>query len=190
MSKFKGLMIDLETLDNITTAMVTQIAAVPFDIDTGEKGEELNVHVKWDKGQEYATIGADTTLWWFNQSPEAISRVYSKDINRVSISNALQKLSEHINEHCEQGAIVYCHNTFDAPILNYHFKMNNKPTPYGFRDFEDLRGIARRAIKYGWDYPEINPEYVSHDAVDDCHKQIDWVVDAEKFLGGLICGQQ
>ena len=62
------VMLDLETLDTKTTAVFPSLAAIPFDIETGEMRKPFYQKITIQSALGIGlTIGADTIQWWMSQ---------------------------------------------------------------------------------------------------------------------------
>src|SRR5690606_26070543 len=81
----RAIMLDLETLSSAPDAAITQIAAVVFNLDTGEIGPDFDVLVKSGPGR----VERSTALWWMQQkgASEFAARVEKEGIE---LGEALQ----------------------------------------------------------------------------------------------------
>ena len=68
------IMVDIETLDTVQSAVVLSIGAVAFDPHTKELGEKFYVEFTTDLQAQQRlgrTISADTVTWWMQQGAAA-----------------------------------------------------------------------------------------------------------------------
>ena len=92
---FKHIMLDLETLDTASSAVVISIGAVAFDPETNALGDKFYVEMTEDIAAQQAhgrTISGDTVRWWMQQN-EAARRVFSESIDGVDRANTREALS-------------------------------------------------------------------------------------------------
>ena len=157
----KDLMLDIETLDTRSTAVIVQIGAVYFDRYTGEIGDTFLVNVN-HMGQKSLgfTVGAETLEWWDTQEKTWIT-------DTKEIKPALKEFAQF----AEKAKRVWCHATFDAQILiDAYTRLDMKP-PFHYtatrdiRTLQDLSGIAERIT---------TKAKKTHNALDDCIYQVEY----------------
>lgn len=175
----KDVMIDLETWNNTSDAVVVQIGACYFDRDTKEIGKEFEIHVDaTTEIQRGFTIGADTLYWWFTQSSAAQRLAMGNERSR-KLSMAAWRAFNHFLKGAES---IWSHGSFDFPIVNTHMKKLGIVPAYKYwagkdlRTLVDLAGIDHRA------YKKKAGVGVLHNALDDCKIQVDYAVDAMRRL--------
>lgn len=190
MSRFDCAMLDIETMDNVPTAKVVQIALVPFDTDiSGEfvySTEPFVEKIEW-KDQFYATESEETMTWWERQNPEIFDDVFNKGF-RDHMSVALESLKAYCAETLMRGYKVYCHSSFDQPIMNFHSRNVGVDLPWNpFSQVVDLRTLERtaRKMEVGYSRPP-RDESKSHDALYDCIYQIQYLAEIRKTLGVIV----
>lgn len=91
----KHIMLDLETLDTASSAVVISIGAVAFDPETNALGDKFYVEMTEDTAAQQArgrTISGDTVRWWMQQDVQA-KRVFSESIDGVDRANTSEALS-------------------------------------------------------------------------------------------------
>lgn len=163
-------MVDLETMSTNPTAAIISIAAVEFDIKTGETGRQFyrNVSLK-SSMQNGLTIDGDTIEWWLKQSKEAISVLFD---NQVGLIQALINFNEFYAGY-ERVWANPC--SFDFPILENAYRSNGSESPFSYKlrrdlkTFMDLTGTSSKDIPF---------KGVEHNALDDCLHQIKLTVVA------------
>ncbi len=185
MTKEKDLyidvMLDIETLGNGITPVVTQISAVAFNAMTGELLEkgEFNAFINPSTGVKMGLkCDGSTVDWWLTQRPEAINRVLVKSITEgLDIQQVLKNFYDYFRK-LENGRKVKFRvwgngATFDNRIVNTLYIMANRPMPWEFYADTDMRTIVDIAVRvFNFDKNAIEFEGLKHDAIDDCKHQI------------------
>ena len=197
MSKPKSihLMLDLETLDTTPTAHVLSAALVMFDPITGEildppSGFEDIFIFKYARRsfnsrkqqvfgldhQNGSTISAKTLLWWHNTNKQFLDEMTMVDSNHQESFNEFlidftNTMHELVNIR-ELDVNIWCTGSFDLDILKnaterYGLKWN---VPYWA--YKDVR-VARQMVET-FDLLD-EPITTTHDAFDDCLRQIKYV---------------
>ncbi|MFW5847458.1 MAG: 3'-5' exonuclease [bacterium] len=166
--KFKHLMLDLETLGNVSYSVILAIGAVEFDLDSGEYGNTFYKIINIDSCLKHDfVINGSTLKWWMQQNDEAKKELFTKE--GVDIKIVLDEFSG------------FCHNKdyevwgnsarFDAGILRDAYDKLSMPIPWDFRKERDVRTLVSFA-------PEIkeNHEFknIPHHSIFDCMNQIDY----------------
>jgi len=164
-----NVMIDIETLGNVSNSVIVSIGAVKFDIATGETGECLYQTVDIDSCLKKGMVVTGSTIrWWLSQSEEARNELING--MNVPIEGALNNLSQFI----QPTDIVWSNGLrFDISLLSDAYNLIGKPIPWEFRNERDVRTLVSFA-------PEIKrrkvEEYKSttHHALFDCILQIQY----------------
>ena len=172
----KHLMMDFETLGLTANAPIVQIGAVYFDPDTGRTYEEISIQlILGDVLAEGFTVEASTLLWWMSQSEEARGRVLTSFQGVMTARTAVSNLTEFMRE----AEVVWSHLTLDAMLLSeYQNRLGITPSiPY--HRHQDLRTLKELA---GLDLSDFPSTGVKHNALDDCHFQVQYCVAALKVL--------
>ena len=103
---------------------------------------------------------------------------YSFQLAYKSTSEKLKELQSYINNN----DIIWCHATFDIPILANLFNTFNIHIPWGYKNIRDIRTLTDLAqldlTQYNW------LQEKTHDAIDDCKFQIKYCCDAYNKLKG------
>lgn len=171
----RAIMVDIETLASGSSAAITQIAAVVFDLDTGVCAADFDILVKTGFG----TLTRETALWWMRQpaANDFATRVESKG---VDLREALLMFSGFVTAN--KGLPLFAHGApFDFPVLRTSYEAIEMAPPWGYRDELCCRGYYREL----GGVPEVPlPEgYVKHDALSDCKLQVAQLVEARRQLG-------
>jgi hypothetical protein len=178
MSKiYQDLMLDIESLGNKKDFVITQIAAVAFDRNTGKTGPEFMINIDIEDSLKNGfTVDASTILWWMEQNDEARNGIVEGQKKAVRVDHALFELRAFI-QSLEPSTLKIWGNgaTFDISALKtYYYNMGAKTLPWKHTLERDVRTIVEFApdIKAKW---LDNFEGVKHDPIADCKNQIGYV---------------
>jgi hypothetical protein len=175
----KIVMIDIETLDSLDTAVILQIAVSVYD------GESKPTLISWDidTNQRGRTISAETVKWWLEQIKNGCESPFD-GTHRVSLYTALDKLYEHI-----QGATeVWSEGSFDIRILSDAY--DSLGTDHSFRNihyraFRDLR-TAKYLIPADVYRTKLKVDPISpHNAADDCFSQMLTLINIKNYINQI-----
>lgn len=165
--EFKHLMVDIETLGTDSYAAILSIAAVEFNIMTGETGDHfyrtIDLQSCVDAGLR---IQPKTIMWWLNQSPEALK---ASTINTDNLAKVLLDFSLFCKHTPYE--IWGNSNRFDLGLLHNAYEVINMSIPWDFRKERDVRTL----VAFN---PEIKKQHqwsgTAHDPLDDCFNQISY----------------
>lgn len=186
-----NVMLDIETYGNNSNSVIVQIGAAIFDedggiIDTFKMNIDPNSSINYGMKMDISTIE-----WWMAQSDEARNSIL--DGNRFDLKIALSSFSSFIKKNYEnfhqsefdpRGVKIWCHATFDEPIMSQAYNLCSLEQPWHYRSTRDLRTLI--------DLADIDPHsynkdgVVHHDALDDCIFQIKYATDAMERLYAKI----
>jgi len=175
MEKFNHLMLDIETMGTDPYSSITCIAAVEFNIQTGETGKEFIRYISLQSCFNVGLkAGADTIMWWLEQNEQARLDLIKNE--KIDISQALLDFSEFCNNDYE----VWGNSPrFDCGLLKDAYTKCNLPICWNFRKERDLRTLV--SLK-----PDIKKNYIftgtSHNALCDCYNQIGYCVETWKNI--------
>lgn len=182
MKKFRNLMVDVECLSLDPNAHISAIAAVWFDGQTGELGDELFVVV--DPHETNGVIDAGTVAWWMGQNPQARADIFMPGTETVRLPGALRCLNNFINNYWLDDQIVtptvWQRGNMDQIWLECAYRRKGFECEIGFRWWKDQRTITDLAGQTGREWPE---GYTQHNCLDDCKVQILDLMEAAKSLG-------
>ncbi len=160
----KNVMIDLETMGNRSNSVVVSLAAVEFDLETGETGREFYKNISIESCLEAGLkIDASTLKWWFEQSKEAQTNLF---INPEPLSVVLVEFVNWL----QPDSIVWGNSArFDLGLLQNAYNSLNFNIPWNFWDERCVRTLLSF-------YPnakkEVTFDGTAHNALHDCHYQI------------------
>lgn len=178
MSKtYTDLMLDIESLGNKKDFVITQIAAVAFDRNTGKTGPEFMINIDIEDSLKNGfTVDASTILWWMEQNDEARRGITEGQKKAIRVDHALFELRAFI-QSLEPNTLRVWGNgaTFDISALKaYYYNTGAKALPWKHTLERDVRTIVEFA-------PDIKAEWVNnfqgtkHDPIADCKNQIGYV---------------
>lgn len=171
------VMIDTETLATTPDAMILQIAAVKFDPfdDYLERGitvadlPQLNLWLDLES-QPDRQLSESTLEWWSKQDPAIQAQVFG-DKNRVAFSEAIQQTHQFI---WNTGRIWAQGIQFDISLLENAYRSLDMPYSWSYWQARDSRTLL--------DLVSVNLPAATHNAIDDCFRQ---VVGVQKALAAL-----
>lgn len=158
----RDISFDLETLGTNPDCMIVSIAAVEFDILTGQIGQKFYVPIDLEHEQEGRVISGKTIKWWMDQSDEA--RSVFQDTGAKPLGVALYMLDQWFPDW--EGLKVWGNGSiFDISILDHAF---NYASPWEFWNVRDMRTIVDIASLSGqFDKRQVARAGVHHNALDD-----------------------
>ena len=167
---FTDLMLDIETFGTSYNSAVVQVAMVYFNRESGQLGQEIIVNLDvQDSISNGFEISSETLDWWEKQPREILE---SLSVNPFKLKEGLEIIKNFI--HID--SIIWCHSTFDVPILgNVFLKMGNK-LPWRYKNVRDIRTLCEQANlnldMYDWESEK------THNALSDVKFQVKYVTDA------------
>lgn len=166
----KNIMIDLETMGHNSNSAIVSIAAIPFDINTGEIAPAFVMNIDLDsclKAGLHVTAG--TVWWWLAQSDKARQGIAE---NPSSLQSVLGLFKIFLEEH-ENASLWGNSARFDLGLLENAYNILGYETPWKFWNERCLRTLSSLS-------PEIKKsitfEGTEHNPVDDCLHQIKYCV--------------
>lgn len=158
------LMIDIETMANESFSAIISLAAVEFDINTGQTGKEFYINISLQSCIDLGLIvNADTIMWWMKQSDEARKSLTG---DSVSINEALLSFSGFCNKDYQ----VWGNSArFDLGILQNAYNKAKLPICWDFRKERCVRTLVSFRPETKAYYKYIG---TAHNALADCYNQI------------------
>jgi hypothetical protein len=199
MPNFRHVMLDLETLSLRSDACIIQIAAVAFDIETGELGPRFNAYVN-ESCLEGATIGhvdvSTVGFWMRQQFSQTLGEAITDEDERRDLYEALcefnQWFADLAADTCEDDAApvvetyeeisLWSHGAgFDIPILAAAYaRALIGEVPWHYRAPRDTRTLY--ALAPGGMPRPPKDETREHDAQYDCEYQVAQVCGAWRAI--------
>jgi len=169
------VMIDIETLSTETNAVIVSIAAIKFDRNFKEGFEYEDSDKFYIKVHQQSCldlnmhVDPDTVAWWGKQEAAIRHEALDNQTDRVSIQEALSKLSDWIGRRSDSIKIWSHGDDFDTVILSSAYKTCNQLTPWKFWNTRDTRTV--------YDIFNINlmkdvAQNNKHHPLYDCSRQI------------------
>lgn len=166
------IMLDVETLGTNGSFAVTQVAFVPFDLETGEifdvdnsykYGISLSSNIKHGMN-----VNSDTLKWWIDVDAEMLKRQLS---HNGTIEECASSMTDFINKVKPDKFWATATLDYQAISLICDAAGMDNPVPFNKRlCARTVRNLWRE--KTGGVYVNAN----THDAYDDCILQI-WDLD-------------
>lgn len=169
----KHIMLDIETLDTCTTAVVVSIGAVAFNPGTRELGERLYIPLARTISYQQGigrTVSGDTMQWWMKQSPE-VRAVFSDNSNPRTLSESLTMFSDFHARNGGPEAKLWGYGVdFDNMIVGSLYGAAGVERPWSYRqnrclrtmkDMAESRGLVLHTVRSG----------THHNALDDAVTQ-------------------
>jgi hypothetical protein len=171
------LMLDIETLDTQSSAVVLSVGWVCFDeFNLGDAHEmALDIDEQLDMAR---TISGDTLKWWMGQSEMAREQAF--DPSTVYSINDLEDRLTTIIQTCGIKHVWSHGPAFDIATL----KSLMRAEPWDFRSLRDTRTLAMLAPNIA----RVKP-VTAHSAADDAVAQAKWVQAMLTSIKGLEFGQ-
>lgn len=166
-----NLMIDLETLDTRSSAVIVSIGAVVFDrksiLRTGYWILDLEEQIK--RGR---TISSQTMAWWMKQSEDARKVFTDQSSYRNSILEFHGQFSSLFNG--EELAVWGNGSDFDTAIMIDFYNRHSLVPPSGWKYYNNL---CFRSFNKWFDAKRmVKREGVHHNALDDAVYQAECVL--------------
>lgn len=177
-------MLDLETLSTSPDAHILQLALVGFDPNTGSVKE----HRTWNAmfGGLEPQLGAhhsfSTWAWHMKTAPDQFKKYFDQHRTYDNFRDILEDIwgvFKNLREK-ESPFVVWCTGTFDIDILNAACRRLGLGTPIRYHEGRDVRTV--RMLADAFELHDRNNEDVTHDAYEDCMRQIGYVTSVYRGL--------
>lgn len=190
--KIIDLMTDLETLGKYNSPVITQISAVPFNIETGEVfNDHFNEFCSPMSCVKYGLeIDADTFTWWLKQDKDTIENVLIKSIlSGNDIKAVLQNFNDFINKikakHNATEIRIYGNGVLsDIKWLESAYLAVDLSPAWSYREPSCVRSLIDNGKRFFHIDPKQDIPFtgVEHNAIDDCLHQIKYVCAIAKKM--------
>ena len=166
------IMVDIETLGVGPDATILTIGAQVFDpLGRGYDSRHYYARINIDT-QLNRSLNDSTIEWWATQPKAIRDEAFSED-DRIELSTALDELGRLI----WQSKRLWCQGPhFDCTILEHAYKSYGKALPWQYYNVRDSRTL------FGL-WTDMPKPPVTHNALEDCRRQVDLVQQTLKHLG-------
>lgn len=175
------IMVDIETLGTESDSTIFQIAAIAFDIDTGEHISTFNQIADIAKNS-FMRVDGSTIKWWLNTNKELLHDLLNKGYG--SSDSLLESFHNWLSSVADDMKNVYLWGNgilFDNKMIQHQFEDLGLKYPIYYKNDRDVRTIVELASKkLGIDEQELKARFndetlVEHNALDDVKYQINLV---------------
>lgn len=182
------VMVDLETLGVDDDAPIFQVAAVAFDIATGDVYKKFNGIINLE--DQVVAVDGNTLKWWLNTDAELLNRLINSDyaIPEFEIVDYLWEWLIDLDNGSYRNTHMWANGiSFDIVKLKKMFDRHGMTLPIRYSNERDVRTIIDLAATLsGQTDLEFKKEHqidnVKHDALDDCMSQVQQVSRAYNIL--------
>lgn len=175
MKDFEHVMLDIETLGTNPGELVLSIAAVPFDIETGETGQAFYERIDADSAMSIGLkMNFDTLKWWLSTDNNELLKLLS---GTRDVRDVLHDLNDFM--YWKDVQVWGNSARFDCGMLQDAYAKIGESVPWNFRNERCLRTL----VSFAPEIREYTPfEGTRHDALDDCRYQIKYCVKTWNHL--------
>lgn len=178
MKKSIDIMCDIETLGTDESATIFQIAAVAFDIKTGEHLAEFNQVADIALNEKPLNVSGSTLKWWLKTNKELFADLLhegslSSENTLKAFWNWLEVLEASYELRLWGNGIL-----FDNNLIRHQLQAQGLRYPIKYWNDRDVRTIVHLASeKEGISEKELKQRYqdeslIKHDAYDDVRFQV------------------
>src|SRR5687768_7392592 len=174
------VMLDLETMGLSMNSAIIQVGAITFD-----RRHSFSCNVALQSCLMVGMTADPSTLkWWQAQGELAKASLCTQPI--LSLQTALFNFSTWWNELPGlETPLIWSHGAaFDVPLLDQAYELCKQACPWAYQDVRDTRTVFAMAKAKGWKPVQL-AEQLRHNAIADCHNQINNVQSALKWLEGV-----
>lgn len=168
------VMLDLETLGNVSNSVIVSIGVVKFN--ENELGEGFHCNVDIDSCLAYGLkVSGPTIRWWMDQSEEARA-VFQQ--NGLPLPEALERFSYFFGDAKELWANGV---SFDESILGNAYKACGMIPPWKFWGVMDYRTVKNMVPRSVFEACLRKPQ-VAHNALSDAEAQAQTLINLMKHI--------
>lgn len=179
----RRIMLDTETLDTASSAVILSIAAVEFD--DKELGRCFHQRIGIDSCLKHGlTVSGNTIAWWMDQSAEArkIFQMPGQPLDRVLIDFATWIDWSEVDEVWANGT------DFDGSIIaNAYRAIGAGNPPWAYFKLRDYRTICKMYAREAVKVAKVEP-LIKHNALQDAIAQartLQALLSSGELLQGL-----
>lgn len=177
------VMIDIETLGTGADSTIIQIAAIAFDISTGDHIDMFDLTADIEKNIRPLKVDGSTLKWWLHTDKELLQQLLTSGV--YSSEEVLHKFYTWLHSLTGDMRDVYLWGNgiiFDNKMIQYQLEDLGLEYPIYYKNDRDVRTLLELAsIKTGLSEKEIKNKFNDeslreHDALDDVIYQINLAV--------------
>lgn len=171
--------LDIETLDVESTAVVASVGCIAVDFTKDFEFEDLvnvafyaklNTKDQIDLGR---TVGQDTLDWWNRQDAEVRKSQLSPSPNDVSLFDGIEAMKAYFKSHdARKSSVIWTRGELDNMVLSSAAKAVKTTVGYPYNKIRDIRTAIDFLSGSTNGYSAISkpiPEYAKkHNPVYDC----------------------
>lgn len=176
MPQYTDVMVDLETLGTVASAVILSIGAVKFNLETGEIADDgFYASVSIDSNLDFGRrIQEDTLLWWLKQ-PAAAQQVFHEE--KMALPEALELFSDWVQT---DDARMWSNGAdFDLPMVAHAYNQVQMTAPWKFWNSRCVR--TYKALP-GAKNAKVESLGVKHNALSDAYNQAQLVCAIHREL--------
>ncbi|WP_137743414.1 3'-5' exonuclease [Robertmurraya siralis] len=188
MNKRIDVMVDIETLGKASDATIFQIAAIAFDIETGEHLAKFNQIANIEE-ETYLRVDGSTLKWWLNTNKELLTELLNK--GKGTPEELLENFHKWLTFISDDTKNIHLWGNgilFDNKMIQQQLDDAYLGYPIYYKNDRDVRTLVDLAgKKLGITEKELKDKYnddtlTHHDAFDDVKYQINLVVGCYNLL--------
>src|SRR5690625_4007009 len=137
----KDIMVDIETLGKKSSSTIFQIAAVSFDITSGEIYSSFN-HIADIEDNRILNVDGSTLKWWLNTDKALLNKLLNK--GEGSSEQLLIDFHDWLSSQSEDERDTYLWGNgilFDNKMIQHQFELIGLDYPIFYRNDRDVRTV-------------------------------------------------
>lgn len=175
-------MIDLETLGTKHSSVFLSLAAVHFNLNTGQAFSVFNETVEINSALRAGlTIDGNTLKFWMKQKPEIMALMFEKSKNLSEVLESFSKWMADKKFLRDNFNIWGNSASFDLGILGNAYDAANIEKPWVYKEERCYRTL----IAMWPDAPKPEDNKAHHDPLQDCVYQINRLTMLWRYLHGV-----
>jgi len=177
------MMLDIETLDTSTSAVIISLAAVTFNCS--KVLDQFIVNIDLDESMKKGRTTSASTLRFWIKNTDLLQDLLE---NSQGIEEALSKFNFWVTTNHPIDEVWANAPSFDCIILQEYYRLFNRNLPWSFRKQRDVRTLKGVAMDMEVKLPPRNPALVLHDPLHDCIYQAEQVISIKQQIRKLKNG--
>ena len=179
----KHVMIDIETLGTKSYSVILSIAAVEFNLETGETGKDFFTVIDIQSCIDWGlTFDGDTIRWWLQQNNNAKEHFRTKGVNISSALVELERFIRGFNIPINKLYVWGNSHSFDCALIANAFEKIDIPLPWMYYNERCVRTVSKL-------FPDIKKQTTfigtHHHPLHDCYYQIEYLCATYKKIKSI-----